>query len=86
MANRKEVLTYWDGRGKWRWNRRTHLLSLEVDGSTTYPAPSDDRAVRAFKVFEGRIARADARRVRDQIMRDHGMLKVKGALGRSHWE
>ena len=49
-----------------------------------YIAPSNERELVLAEVTRRR--RNNARRFRDQTMRDLGMVKVRGNLGGTYWE
>jgi uncharacterized Zn finger protein (UPF0148 family) len=51
------------------------------DGDNACPRCEQEQATKAK-----RAKRNKARRDLDQVMRDHGMVKVKGALGGTYWE
>jgi hypothetical protein len=57
------------------------VLALEDQGLST----SDAQAV-VLAEDNKRAMRNKARRDRDQVMRDMGMVKVRGALGGTYWE
>ncbi len=55
----------------------------DTTGNLIFPGhPEYENALRQQK----RWARNKARRERDQVMRDMGMVKVRGNLGGTYWE
>lgn len=63
------------------------MAEVRLNGSRqprqiSIPAPTD-----AFKAESKRIARNKQRRERDEMLRDLGLTKVRGAVsGRTYWE
>ena len=58
----------------------TYLMRIASDGIGESVSEETERRVRA------RIKARDARKARDQVLRDCGLVKVRGALGGTYWE
>ena len=78
-----DLHTYFDPRSGESYvvNVRTNIVCGR-DGEY----PSDEVAARVLKVVRARIVSQADRKVRDSISRDHGLVKVRGNLGRTYWE
>ena len=79
-----DVRKYWDGARQWSVNVRTGVASYQEDGVTVYPDHETEAKVVA-KV-RARVRGQSTRKAKDQIRRDMGLVKVRGALGGIYWE
>ncbi len=80
----KEVVSVYHQNVSYRVNRRTGIVSGSQGGETFYP--DDETAERIRRIVRQRDRAAQNRRERESILSDSGMVKVRGALGGTHWE
>jgi len=84
----KRDRTMWDGveGGTWILAPDGELIFRPV-GSQERLSPSPEQEKRVRRRFESRSRSSKQRRVRDQLMRDLGLVKVRGSVsGSTYWE
>jgi len=80
----KEIASVYHQNVSYRVNRRTGIVSGTENGETFYPDEKTAEKIR--RIVARRDKAAQWRRERESILRDMGMVKVRGALGGTHWE
>ena len=92
---RDKVRRWYDGRVEWTLHPDGRVMgdcgggysaTLGPDHSQRYWHATPAEADRVRRHFAARDRASAQRRVRDQVCRDLGLRKVRGALGGTYWE